>query len=367
MKAKMMLTVCAALVLSACSSQRNVAEGSFDYLDIKTEQPLAGTEELELQKAKYKYKIPELNVPPNAVLGKEVGIRPPLQVIAAAPGSRVEEGLRESKIYFDAIDGVTDLKMSIWTHLLRVVDGFDTPYEVDEEQGLIRIENFRHLVSSTRKPGMLNMVANNRIETESEQTIELRLTMANHGRSGELEAKVISPILLVDGKQQKLPMNFVRSFEAEIINDVSIAMERTFRSDSAAFTQSVVDIQLGKTENGNAAFTLVGDFNSVWVLLPEVFEQLNFVVDDLNQSEGMYYVSYEPFGKRRWYHALAFWKTKQTGELDIENGTEVTFGVDEISGIVYLTPQIEGVPLTKEVLEKWFPIVVEAFGAQQQD
>src|SRR5690554_1538662 len=365
MKAKLILPVCVALALSACSSQKKIAEGSFDYLDIKAEKNLEGTDELELRSATNKYKVPTVTAAPNAALGPDVNIRPPLQVIAAAPGSRVEEGLRDSRLYFDAIDGVTNLKGSVWAHLVQMVEALDTPYEADEEQGIVRIERFRHLVSSTRKPGIANMVANNRTEIESEQAVELRLTVASHGRSAELEAKLIDPAYFVDNKPTKLPMNFARSFEAELLNDVSIAMERTYRSDKNAFTQEVVEVALGKTGNGSAAFTLVADFNSAWVLLPEVFEKLNFVVDDLNQSEGMYYVTYEPFGKRRWYHALAFWKKAQTGALNIKNGTEVTFGVDEVSGIVYVTPQIDGVPLTAELLEQWLPRVAEASGEQQ--
>ncbi|HLV48408.1 MAG TPA: outer membrane protein assembly factor BamC [Aliidiomarina sp.] len=366
MKAKLILPVCAALALSACSSQRNVAEGNFDYLDIKAEKALEGTDELELQNANNKYLIPEITTPNNkAALGSEIGIRPPLQVIAAAPGSRIEEGRRESIIYFDAIDGVNNLKASIWAHLLTMVEEFDTPYEADEEQGVIRIERFRHLESSIRRPGFTNLFANKRIKSESEQSVELRLTMASHGRSGELEAKVIEPAYFYDGEPQKLPMNFTRSFEAKLLNDLSIAMERTYRTDRAVFTQEDIEVLVGQTESGNAAFTLEAEFNSIWVLLPGVFEQLNFVVDDLNQSEGMYYVSYEPFGKRRWYHALAFWKKKQVGELDLANGTELIFGVDEVNGTVYLTPQIDGDTLPQETLEQWLPMVADAFSVQR--
>ncbi|MCO4320486.1 outer membrane protein assembly factor BamC [Aliidiomarina quisquiliarum] len=365
MKAKLILPVCVALALSACSSQRNVAEGNFDYLDIKPVKNLEGTDQLKLQNPTNKYQVPVIAPATQPALGAEVGIRPPMQVIAAAPGSRIEEGLRESRIYFDAIDGVANLKDSIWGHLIQVVEAFDTPYIADEEQGLIRLERFHHVVSSSRKSGFFNLLSNNRLEQASEQAIELRLTMASHGRSGELEAKLIDPAFFVDNQPQKLPMNFIRSFEADVLNDVSIAMERTYRSDRAAFTQKVVAVSLGTTGTGNAAFTLSTDFNSVWVLLPEVFQKLNFVVDDLNQSEGMYYVSYEPFGKRRWYHALAFWKKSQTGDLNLKNGTEVTFGVDEVSGTVYLTPQIDGVPLTAEVLAQWLPMVADAFGGQQ--
>lgn len=365
MKAKLILPVCVALALSACSSQRNIAEGSFDYLDIKAVKNLEGTDQLELQNPTNKYKVPVVAAVNQPALGAEVGIRPPMQVIAAAPGSRIEEGLRESRIYFDAIDGVANLKGSIWGHLIQVADALDTPYTADEEQGLIRLERFRHVVSSTRKPGIANMVSNKRLEQASEQVIELRLTMASHGRSGVLEAKIIDPAFFVDNQPQKLPMNFIRGFEAELLNDVSIAMERTYRSDRAVFTQEVVDVLLGTTGTGNAAFTLTADFNSVWVLMPEVFEKLNFVVDDLNQTEGMYYVTYEPFGKRRWYHALAFWKQVQMGDLNLKNGTEVTFGVDEVNGTVYLTPQIDGVPLTAETLAQWLPMVAGAFGGQQ--
>ncbi|RUO44319.1 hypothetical protein CWE15_03875 [Aliidiomarina taiwanensis] len=367
MNAKLILPVCvAALALSACSSQRNVADGSFDYLDIEKQEVVKGTQELVLQKPDNKYYIPEIHVDPEqAALGENVPIRPPMQVIAAAPGSRVEEGSRESKIFFDAIESITNLEAGIWQHVVQVVETLGADYQVDEEEKRLVVAPFRQVVDSTRRSGITNFISRERIVTESEYGLELDLNMASHGRSGELEAKVTAPKYFVDNEQQPLPMNFARNIEANLLNNISIAMERSYRVNRTAFAQQEVVLAIGATKNGNAAFTMDTDFNSGWVLLPGIFSKNQLTVTDLNQSEGMYYTSYEPFGKRRWYHALAFWNSSTTGPLGIEAGTEVNFSVDEVDGTVYITPSIDGELLSDEMLESWLPMFADALSNQQ--
>lgn len=366
MKVKLILPLCLGLVLAGCSSQRNVAEGSFDYLKLSQEKPVESTGDLELQNASNKYSIPTIaESRGQAALGTEVNIRPPLQVIAAAPGSRIEENQQESKLYFDATDNIPHLQARIWQHVLETVTALKVPFEQDEATGLIRTERFRHVILSERRSGMRHLLTRSRVETESEQQLELRLTMAGHGRSGELEVKVIEPTYFYDGQAEKLPMNFTRNFEAQILNDVSMAMERGVRTERVILAQEKIEMRLGETEHGNPAFVIQADFNTIWSLLPGVFQQLNFVIDDLNQSEGMYYVSYEPFGKRRWYHALAFWKKKQVGELDLATGTELTFGVDEVEETIYLIPRIAGETLSQETLAEWLPKFAAALTKQQ--
>lgn len=367
MNVKLILPLCvAALALSACSSQRNVADGSFDYLEIEKQGVIKGTQELVLQKPDNKYFIPEINVDrEQAALGADVNIRPPMQVIAAAPGSRVEEGSRDSKIYFDAIESITNLEAGVWQHILQVVEAMGAEAQVDEAQKRVVIAPFREVTDSTRRSGITNFISRDRIVTESEYGMELNLTMASHGRSGELEAKVTEPKFFIDGEQQPLPINYARSIEANLLNDISIAMERSYRVNRTAFAQEDVALAIGETKNGNAAFTMDTDFNSGWVLLPGIFSNNQLTVNDLNQSEGMYYTTYEPFGKRRWYHALAFWNRTTTGPLGIDAGTEVTFSVDEIDGTVFITPKIDDELLTDEMLETWLPMFADALSNQQ--
>ena len=363
MNAKLILPVCAAaLILSACSSQRNVADGSFDYLDLEKQGVIKGTQELVLQKPDNKYYIPEIHAnPEQAALGARVSIRPPTQVIAAAPGSRVEEG----KIYFDAIESITNLEAGIWQHVMQVVESLEVEYEEAEAPKRVIVAPFRQVVDSTRRSGFTNLIARDRIVSEVKYGLELTLDMASHGRSGELTAKVTQPKYFVDNVQQPLPMNFVRSLEASLLNDISIAMERSYRANQTAFNQQEVKLAIGETKNGNAAFTMDTDFNSGWVLMPGIFSNNQLAVTDLNQSEGMYYTTYEPFGKRRWYHALAFWNSSTTGPLGIEAGTEVNFSVDEIDGTVYITPTIDGELLSDEMLATWLPMFADALSNQQ--
>lgn len=364
MKVRLGVSLLTVAILAACSSTRDVADGNFDYLGLEKTPEISETEDLYLRRADYKYKVPELSENSPALLGKAVNIRPPLQVIAAAPGSRIEEGKSESIIYFDAVEGVTNLKQSIWEHTLRTLDELDAPYETDVNTGRIYLPRFEHLIRQERQGGISRLFNKKYTKTTSEQALEVQLNVASHGRSADLSIHVIEPTYFVNGVQQSLPMGFERRFEVDLINQISIAMERSFRTDRSLFVNQVVEVALGESGNGNPAYVLETDFQSIWVLLPNVFETLEFTIEDLNQAEGLYYTYYEPYGKKRWYHALAFWRKNKIGELGLANGTEVQFGVDEVEGVVYITPLINNEPISQEMLRDWHTFVQKAFAKE---
>lgn len=366
MKFKVVFTVLtAALMASACSNTRDVAEGEFDYVNAQVATPVARSGSLQVEDANNRFAVPEIPAQEEAALGAQVSIRPPQQVIAAAPGTRIEEGLRESRVYFDIVEGMEDLKAGVWRQMISVFDAFEMDYTRNEERGLLSSERFRTELYRTSRPGWRNRLTGEDIIAETELQVALEFTLARHGRSGVLEARVIEPQFYLDGELQPLPMNFARSYEARLLNNVSSAIARAYRSDRAVFARATMDVELGTTRAGQAAYTLSTDFATAWVLMPGVFSELNFRVDDLNQSEGMYYVSYEPFGDRGWLRRLAFWRSRESTPLGVQDGTEMTFSVDEIDGVVYIVPQIDGEAVSAETLAAWFPLVSDAFSVQQ--
>ena len=52
-------------------------------------------------------------------------------------------------------------------------------------------------------------------------------------------------------------------------------------------------LRRGENADANAAFIIDSSFTVAWALMPGVFERAGFAIDDLNQSEGTYYTSYE--------------------------------------------------------------------------
>ncbi|CUS49231.1 MAG: beta barrel protein translocation lipoprotein component BamC [Idiomarinaceae bacterium HL-53] len=367
MKLSRFLPLFAGLVLTACSSaQYDKPDGTFDYVNIPERDQLETPEGLELQTDTAIYAVPLLpTAADDAVIGDDVSIRPPRQLLAVAPGSRVEESSRESVIYLDTVDGIANLSNSVWEHMIDVVDRLGVSYERDRETNTIITERFTILQYERSRPGLANVLNRDKIVTESEQAFELTFTVAGHGRSGALTAKAIEPTWIVDGQTQSVPMNFERMLERDLLNDVSLELERSYQTNRAVFSDRNIDIQTGVSTNDEPAFVMNTDFSNAWVLFPEMLEALGFDIEDLNQSEGIYYTTYNPFSERSWFSRLAFWKGDEMGPLGLEEGSEVRFLLDDRDEQVYVIPKIEDEALSAEQLQAWYPFVVEAFRAER--
>ncbi|RTE87038.1 MULTISPECIES: outer membrane protein assembly factor BamC [Gammaproteobacteria] len=361
MRASRFLPLFAGLLITACSSQYDRPEGSYNYTEIEEHGELVTPGELEVQEQNNRYTIPAVEGSENAYIGKNVSIRPPRQLLAVAPGSRVEAGSDESILYIDTTEGVSDLRAAVWRHMVQVVEGFDVSFELHPEQNRIVTDRFRMLQHERSKPGLANMISREKIITESEQAFEMIFRVASHGRSGALYVNVIEPQWLIDGEVTPLPMHASRTLERNVLNDVSIAMEQSYRSNREVFAQEQINVTMGSSVDGEPAYVIETDFNSAWVLMPDALNNLGFVVDDLNQSEGVYYTTYEPFEDRAWYHIFAFWKRNEEGPLGLSEGTEVTFVVDDRNDRVYITPKLDDVAITEAQLQAWHPLVVAAF------
>ncbi|MCC5856328.1 MAG: outer membrane protein assembly factor BamC [Idiomarina sp.] len=363
MKFRSTLPVIVALVLSACSSQRDVADGSFDYLDALELEPLVLPEDMSMQNRRTRFLLPEPPQVDEPLLGTDLTIRPPRQIIPIAPGSRIEESVTESRIYFDSVEGIDDLKRWIWDQMIVVSENFETDFEADFDQGTITTERFRILQSSRAKPGFLNRIRRERVVSESEQAFELKLTVAAHGRSAALETVAVNPEWYVNDSRELNPLLLGRSLESLVLNRIATHLNRSYRLDRAQYTRDSIEIGTGETRIGDAALTMGADFNSVWVLLPGVFSELSITVNDLNQGEGLYFVTYSPQQSR--LGRLAFWRRGPQGPLELRNNTEIEFSVEEYDGVVYLAPRIDGEALSAEAIERWVPYFADAFRAQR--
>lgn len=364
MRAYRLLPIVAGILLTACSSQYDKPDGSYEYKDIE-ENDLVIPSELSTPDTESRYQVPELRNSEEGFVGDEISIRPPRQLLSVAPGSRVESASDESVIYIDTVEGIPDLRTVVWRHMIQVVEDLEVSYELDEENNRIVTDRFTMLQHERLKPGFTNVVRGVKIVTESAQVFEIIFQVAGHGRSGALYVNVSDPQWYVDGELQALPMHAHRTLERNLLNDISIALEQNFRANREVIAPEQIDVATGSTVNDDPAYIIETDFNSAWVLMPEALNNLGFEVDDLNQTDGIYYATYEPFGNRAWYHIFAFWRDSEFGPLGLEDGTEVTFVIDDRNERVYITPEIDDVAISEEQLEAWHPLVISAFRNEQ--
>lgn len=352
------------LAITACSSSYNIAEGDFDYLDVSLIPQLEKTDELELRATSGEYEVPYLASAADSFLGDKVSIRPPAQIIAAAPGSRVEPGLSVSTVFFDAVEGVDNLEELIWAQVVHVVEGLGTNALIDQEKRTVHIPQYRQAIKPSKTPGLIQRTVTKESSHYVVHALDIELKMASHGRSGELTAQVLEPTFYINEQEYDVPMHYARNMEARLLNAVGIEIESAVQMNAITHTDTPLEVMVGSSPSEDASFLIETDFSNIWLRMPDTLQELRFILSDFNQSEGVIYANYEPFGKRRWYHKLAFWKKAPQSDLQVAESTEVVFHIEEVNGFVYITPTIEQQSLPINTLEQWLPYFTEAIQAQ---
>lgn len=368
---KVLIVALGAVMVSGCAAQRDLAEGSFDYLEVEDHGALTAPEGLYVPQQRAQYRLPTLSTEQReGSIGQAVSVRSPRQMLTLAPGSRVDEGSNETRLAFDAVEGITDLPDWVWRAVVAVIDELDAEVIEHNPQERIVTARFSKQHYTLGREGFINRLRRVRDEYTSEQVLTIEMQAASHRRSAVIDARASEITWFENGtpaSAQDTPVMLQRELEAGILNDVSAYLARNYSSDQIADARRGVEIRQGETADGFAAIVFDSNFNVAWSLMPGVLESSGFVIEDFNQSEGVYYTSYEPAGKRSFVRRLAFWQAKERGELPITVGTEIEFNVDDRDGVIYVIPYIDEEPATAEQVAEWMPVFARAFREQTED
>lgn len=355
----------AVILASGCAAKRELAEGGFDYLEVEDRGQLTFPSDLDARAQRAQFQIPELSEQQReGSLGPAVSVRSPAQVLTLAPGSRVDEATRDTRISFDAVEGVEDLPSWIWNAVEEVVAETGARIVERDNERLIVTAPYRKEHYSQRQGGFLSLFTRNRINFSSEQVLRVEMQSASHRRSSTLDVTATDIQWLRDGRavaRQDIPVMLQRDLEADFLNAVSRRLAVSYEGERLQSARAGVEIRRGETADSSAALILDSSFNVAWALMPGVLERVGFAIEDLNQSEGTYYTSYEPGGKRGFFRRLAFWSRSAEGDLDLSRGTDVVFTVDERDGTTYIVAQIDDEPVSAAQLDAWFPVFADAF------
>ncbi|MGX5914213.1 outer membrane protein assembly factor BamC [Aliidiomarina sp. Khilg15.8] len=352
--------VSSVVVVAGCSSQRDVAQGDFDYTELEENEAIIVPQGMTPVIQHPDYLIPQSGEYSGPV-GREQSIRSPRQVMPLVPGSRVEEGSQEARLWFDAVEDMDNVSGWVWRELLDLIGEYDVAIEEQKDQSLLRTETFRIDRGSRARPGFFNRLSGNRIQFESEQVLEINMQAPTHGRSAMLEVDATNVRWLEDGQPVAARGNLKRDIEVNFLNELSKRMQQNFADERIASVRATRALRHAESPQGNPAYALDTDFDSGWVMMPGVFDYLGFVVEDLSQREGLFYTSYQPGGERGFFSRLAFWRGADRGELDLPRGDGYQFEVDEEDNVFYIVIRHDGELLSEEKLEQMFPAFAEAF------
>ncbi|MCL5049233.1 MAG: outer membrane protein assembly factor BamC [Firmicutes bacterium] len=346
--------------VAGCASQRDQAQGGFDYLEIDERPPLLVPEGMTAVAQNPNFRIPEA-ARTDGPLGPSVTIRSPRQVMPLVPGSRVEEGSRAARIWFDAIEDMNNVADWVWEELLALVEDQGYGIEDMQEKDYLRTQMIERDQGSRARAGFFNRLRRDRIDFSAEYSLFVNMQAPTHGRSAMLEVDASNIRYFEDGSERTLPMFLQRELEASFLNDLSMRMQRNFERQRVAQVRSTRALRHAESPQGDPAFALDTSFEAGWVMMPGVFEYLGFIVEDLNQTDGVYMVNYQPGGRRGFFSRLAFWRSSDRGMLDLPRGDDYEFQLDARDGVLYVVIRYRDEVLDEETMDRIFPVLAEAF------
>ncbi len=281
--------------VTACSTplERRQANGSEDYVQAKQTPMLAIPVGLKTPRYNKEYTVPALGPKVNtALLGKNLDIRPPLQVLPMAEGTHVEEGSDNIKIVVESIDNNTDLKQELFS----TIEGYLAKQSIavrssDYDKGTIEtdwIENREVIESSFWGSDKENLLR---------QRYRFDIEARPHGRTGNIVIHLVEHQEFYDDKAQEVMLSSEdkQRYTIDMLNSavayMSIKRQQILQANRLKQTLGI-QVELMTPTEGAAYWLAKAPYKQVWERLGLVLPEMGFEVADTDHSKGLYFIKF---------------------------------------------------------------------------
>ncbi|WP_299792689.1 outer membrane protein assembly factor BamC [uncultured Shewanella sp.] len=288
--------------VTACSSpvERRQANGGDEYTNVNVQPALIIPEGLKTPNYSKEFDIPELNSNADAgVVGLQLDIRPPLQVLPMAEGTHVEESGDKIKIVVESIDNDIDLKQELYSVLKNYLSSQSIAVlSEDYEKGLIEtdwIENQEVIESSFWGSDEVY---------ELRQRYQFEVNVRPHGRSGNIVINLLDHEESFDGQQQDISLSGEdkRRYTIDMLNNAVayMSVKRAQAIKAKRLRESLgIDVDVVKgSESGiegeqyeQSYWLAEAPFQRTWDRLRIVLPEMGFEIVDMDSNKGLYYIN----------------------------------------------------------------------------
>lgn len=282
------------LILVGCATplERRQASGGFDYLEQPAPTPLVVPAGLDAPRASREFDVPPLgsNVD-REVIGPRLDVRPPLQVLPLAPGTRLQESADSVTVLVESNQNDLDLAQEIHETLLKFLS--DKSIGVARDDGGVIVTDWIENEEVIGKSWFRDKVYQIR------QRYEFDTAVKDHGRSGSITIELVDHEEGLDGIDESIVLTDAdrRRYAIDMLNNAISYMN--FERKQRQVTQELLNGRgiktvLGFDSDENTAFVAEAPFDQVWRRMDRVLPVLGFNVRDLDQQLATYFVDYEP-------------------------------------------------------------------------
>ena len=304
--------------LAACSTpiDRRQANGNEEYAQTQSAALLKIPSGLKQPNYSKEFDIPNVsNKVDTTIVGKRLDIRPPLQIIAMAEGTHVEESSNNIKIIIESVDNSTDLKQEIF----NVINSYLAKNNIAK-----RTDNFETGVVETDWIEIQDVLETSWFGNDKvyllRQRYQFDINVKPHGRTGDVAISLVEHEEYYDEDLQDIFLtgDDKRRYTIDMLNNTVsyMGVERERALQAARIEQSLgIDIDLVEPGAEAESYWLAkASFSKTWDRLRIVLPELGLDVIDMDTSKGLFYLNLEESG--------GFWSSLWGEEkLTLEKGS----------------------------------------------
>jgi outer membrane protein assembly factor BamC len=353
------------LALSACSSvDSKRAQGDFDYAKKKESKEFIVPSNLD-KPAKQKEFLITDKINHQGSIGENMDVRAPSLVLPIAASSRVGDSNHEAVIWFDKTLEEKDLLVFIKNALVSQLTSDDVSYDLVES-------------STQDEPGSKNQskteiyesnwyhseVETGWLFTDIESSTSLRFRyefyLKPHGRSVSLKVSLIDYIKTdSSGGSKKIDPIDQQRAEMLMLNEVVAQVDYSYRlqqRDNRLIRANQKLVTIGENKESEPAYIVEMGLDNLWDNMPIFFEKHGFTINDLNETNKIYYVA---FSKPE----TSIWDTIWGDDRPVIEVSDAKYQIvlaplddknQKTSVSIY---NVDGEPLPLETLELVFPVM----------
>ncbi|MDC9595554.1 outer membrane protein assembly factor BamC [Xenorhabdus anantnagensis] len=326
--------------LAACSSDQRYkrqVSGDQSYLDMPPLKTLNIPAGMILPLQNGEYNIPATDS--TGAVGKDLDIRPPLQVLPLLTGSRVENSANSSKLLLEN----TPEYSKLWSQInnLLAENGYKISHKDDSAQTVTT-----DWITWQRADENVPYQGRYRISV-TQQSYQTVLSVSNEGlKHGEKEITAPAEIQ----RYNVIMLN-------KLVSGLSLQQEAT--SLSSAKSSGALSLQSGSDNTGLPQIIVRAPYNVVWNRLPYVLESIGMQITDRTRSKGAIEVTYKGRSSSDWKALGVEAPSISEGSYKLQVGD-----LDNRSSLQFISEK--GKPLTQSENDQMLAVLEAAF-SQSKD
>lgn len=253
----------------------------------------------------------QFDIPATDAAQSNADIKAPSLVLATASSSRVEEGERQARVWFDRNDFTGELLPFLQQVLAAQFTEQNVALTQTDDKGLEYTTGWITRSDETGFWFWQSTAATDRAR------FKLLFEPRPHGRSASLTVSMLEHEHF--SEEYKLAGREVHRQEVALLNQIIDRVGKEEITIALANKAKAPDVSIepGLDNDGNAALLSTQTIDVVWSQLDAVFTELNLNVTDMNRSTYTYYLNYEKPSQSFW---SSLWGKDAPIQLPLQDG-----------------------------------------------